>query len=163
MPKALSSPYNLGDFGVWDIPDWGSLFFVRGAKSIDGKARRRFPIRKGGKILPANYWPEQEQLSLEQARACLELYKEIKPDFLVSHECPHSLVPKLSDPLFMHQMGFTESVLLTETNGLLEKMREYHKPKVHVFGHYHTDFDEVVDGTRFVCIKLWRFKDFSAL
>jgi hypothetical protein len=31
-------------------------------------------------------------------------------------------------------------------------MLQFHQPKVWVFGHWHRSFDNVINGTRFVCL-----------
>jgi hypothetical protein len=38
-------------------------------------------------------------------------------------------------------------------------MFELHQPKLWVFGHYHTDYDEVIQGTRFVCVNKDIYRD----
>jgi len=37
------------------------------------------------------------------------------------------------------------------SNGL-QIMFDMHRPKLWIFGHYHQDFDDVIKGTRFVCL-----------
>ena len=40
----------------------------------------------------------------------------------------------------------------SRTRVWFQNMFERHQPKLWLFGHWHTPFDETVDGTRFVCL-----------
>lgn len=159
MDRAAKSPYNMGDFGVYTIPELGDVFFVRGAYSIDSAARFEHDMKIGRHFYPKDYWPDCEQLNLQQGRACLELYKEVHPNVVLSHEAPYSVVPLVTDPKLAHEFGFKQTVISTNTNGLLELMFEAHQPKMHVFGHYHRPFDQTIKGTRFVCAPMYRYID----
>jgi hypothetical protein len=130
----------LGDFGVWDIPDFErNLFFVRGAWSIDQRLR----INQGYS------WYPKEQLSPEECTAALELYEKEKPDFVVTHAAPMSVVNQLN----LHYTGGRP--IPNATNKLLEIMFQTHAPKLWVFGHYHQVFDRMVGGTHFVCLDMF--------
>lgn len=135
------SPHCLGDFGVWSVPEFGDVFYMRGAWSID----RAF--RDPG----ISWWPE-EQLTHDECEKALKLYKEVCPKFVVTHECPLDIVQFVTDPIFAHQYGHDTGVIPTNTNTTLQRMREYHAPKLHVFGHYHKKLDIVANGCRYVCL-----------
>ena len=135
------SPHHLGDYGVWSVPEFGDIFYIRGAWSIDKK------FRTPG----LDWWPEEE-LTHEECEKALELYKEVKPKFVVSHECPLDIVQFVTNPIFAHNMGFSNSIIHTNTNVILQRMREFHAPKIHVFGHYHKKLDIVANGVRYVCL-----------
>lgn len=136
-----ASPHCLGDFGVWSVPDFGDVFYMRGAWSIDKQ------FRTPG----VDWWPDEE-LSQDKCEEALELYKEVCPKFVVSHECPLDIVQFVTDPLFAHQMGFDSGVIMTKTNRILQRMREHHAPKLHIFGHYHKHLDIVANEVRYVCL-----------
>lgn len=152
-------PHFLGDFGVYTIPEFGDIFFVRGAFSIDRATRD----------IGVNWW-EEEELTVEQGNAAIKLYGEVKPDFVITHACPLNVVPHVANPMIAHNYGFATSVIKTKTAQLLQAMASVHRPKIHFFGHYHTDFDCYVDAasgevmpencppedhkyyTRFICV-----------
>lgn len=157
MDTAPQSPYYLGDYGVHAIPEFGDIFYVRGAFSVDYRRRREFSCGKGH---PKNWWAN-EQLSVPELTKALELYESVKPDFVISHECPVDVVKYVTDPMLLHNLGFKEGTVITNTNTALQAMHDVHKPKVHCFGHYHRHFDQVIDGTRYICIPIDACVDFS--
>jgi len=118
---------NIGDFGCH--PSY-PLFFVGGAYT---------PPFYRGRVF------ENEQLTAEQMEACLELYKELKPDLVVTHDCPEFLVnrfyPKQSDGRYANR-----------TTKLLQDMFEFHQPKHWYFGHHHKAVSWNVLGTQFRCV-----------
>jgi hypothetical protein len=40
----------------------------------------------------------------------------------------------------------------TRTSEALDTMFQIHKPKINFFGHWHFDADDMIDGTRFICL-----------
>jgi hypothetical protein len=144
--KVGDCPNYLGDFGWQTIPDFGEYFFVRGAWSIDHALRNKVGPKK-------NFW-EQEELTVREGCEAIELYRVKCPKLLISHGCPLSIVPYVTDPEFAKDFGYEQSNIKTKTAQLLEVMTEEHRPKMHVFGHYHCSFDEVIDGTRYVCVPI---------
>lgn len=146
MPKHF-----LGNYGVWDIPGAVSkklrnqIFFVRGAWSIDGRYRRENNW---------SWWP-REQLSEAECTDALELYEKEKPDFVVTHCTPKSILPKLT-------LSFSDGKPIpTQTGHLLDLMFKIHKPKYWIFGHYHQEFNEVVDGTHFICLSQFPYRGWT--
>lgn len=164
------SPHNLGEYGVYEIPEFGPVFWVRGGFSLDGK------IRKAREWAWGKTWWEQEELSYAEARKCLDLYEQVKPKMLLSHECPLNIVSWLTNPEFVKQFGFTDPIIKTTTNQLLQEMVEIHPPRIHLFGHFHKAFDKMCDPvtgnampesvedetpyTRFVCLPELGYMDF---
>lgn len=134
-------PNNLGNFGVWDVPDFGPVFWVRGGWSIDRPQRT-----------PGFDWFFQEELDPESIDKAYELYCEIKPKIIVTHECPFSIVEYVGDPRFTKSWGYDQNSIPTRTNMLLERMTEFHQPLLHVFGHFHCNFDKIINKTRYVCL-----------
>ena len=133
-----NSPYALGDYGK--VPFIPNSFFLRGGFSIDVAYRTR-------KIS----WWENEQLSENELEKAYEVYCNIKPKYLFAHECPLSLVHLITDGRVAKAFGFPE-IVETRTNIMLDKMIKFHRPEMFFHGHYHRDFDKVIDGTRFVCL-----------
>jgi hypothetical protein len=136
------SKHFLNDYGVHTIPGFSPIFYVRGAWSIDYKYRT-----------PEISWWEDEEIPPLQMAEALEVYKVIKPDFVVSHTVPFSIVPSIP-----FERIFGETIHKPRTETLLEEMYEIHQPKWWVFGHWHTDFSKIFqhldtnNKTRFICL-----------
>lgn len=141
------SPHNLGEFGIHTVPNFGDIFFVRGGWSIDRKARVKHDVYFN-KVLHRrkDLWDEEE-LTMQQCGEALELYEQVKPKLLVTHECPLNIVKFVTNPEITYNFGFEQGVIKTRTNQLLQAMTDFNRPKMHVFGHYHTTFDAFIDGT----------------
>lgn len=160
---------NLGNFGFKKLGDF-EFFFVRGAWSIDNKLRNHFDVVFGKKkIRPKNIWKE-EQLNIEQGTKAFNLYKEIKPDFLLCHECPLNIVKHVANPEVTKAFGYDNLVIKTHTNILLQEMINFHPPKYCIFGHYHTNFSKHIDcktgvitdnesDTKFICVNILDYID----
>ena len=139
----------LGDFGIWDVPDFGPVFFVRGAWSMDWRARvDKDVVRSGVVIRKKDLW-EQEELSFKLCHKAYDAYREVSPKFVVSHTCPDSIFN------LVNVMGPPK----TRTGATLEAMLQFHRPKMWAFGHHHVAFDQEVQGTRFVCVNACRYLD----
>ncbi len=125
-------PHFLGNYGTYNVPGFGDIFFIRGGVSID-KAMRTEGVS----------WWRNEELSMAQWYAALTEYERIKPNFVVSHECPRSIVPYVT---------MSTHIIPSRTNQLLEQMFAVHPPERWVFGHYHRSFKKKIDGTYFQCL-----------
>lgn len=133
---AALPPHALGDFGVWRIPGAdpdefsGDIFFVRGAISIDRFSRTENVD-----------WFPQEELSDKQFAEAIRLYAEIKPDFVISHDAPSSVIPYLA-----HYRPNAR------TNKGLQRMLEIHRPTRWFFAHHHFTWGKAIEGTLFMCL-----------
>jgi predicted phosphodiesterase len=123
------------------IPDGvveNDIMYVGGAWSIDYQWRT-----KGIDI-----W-DDEELSYEELERLIDVYTLVAPSIMVTHDCPLSV----SNKLFIENgKSFSNKQYKTRTGMALEAMFEIHKPKVWLFGHWHSNADEVIDGTRFICL-----------
>lgn len=123
------------------IPDGvveNDIMYVGGAWSIDYQWRT-----KGIDI-----W-DDEELSYEELERFIDVYTLVAPSIMVTHDCPLSV----SNKLFIENgKSFSNKQYKTRTGMALEAMLEIHKPKVWLFGHWHSNADEVIDGTRFICL-----------
>lgn len=138
------SPHFLGDFGVHEVPLFGRIFFIRGELSVD-KARRT----------PGRSWWPQEELNYRQASDCVSLYKEVKPDFVISHGCPESILEEF----------YTNDDKLhpSATSQLLEACYKIHAPRTWVFGHHHRNKVMVQEnGSMFICLNELCYIDLNA-
>lgn len=119
----------------------GKVMFVGGAHSSD----RRF--RTSGYD-----WWSQEQLSEHDFGRIIERYLKAKPAVMVSHDCPVDVAPLVNSH---------HSFESTRTNNSLQLMWEAHQPELWIFGHHHLSFDQVANGTRFVCLAELEARDFD--
>ena len=123
----FDKPYSLGNFSV--IND--KIMTIRGGYSID----------KYSRFLGLDYFHNEELSYFEQCMVYDE-YVSVKPDIVISHECPSMLVD-----------NFVEYVdIYSSTSKFLNKLLSKHKPKKWIFGHYHKSFNEVIDGVNFICL-----------
>lgn len=110
----------------------GTIFAMGGAESTDRH------LRSEG----INWWPD-EQLSYGDLWRIAELYEHAKPKVMISHDAP--------EPICHYMLGYVDWNR-SRTKQALSAMFSAHKPKLWVFGHYHKEFDDVIEGTRFVCL-----------
>lgn len=135
--------YNLGDYGManhGDIP----FYFIRGGFSIDWKHRVVYDQAHGTKC-----WWSEEELSDKEMEKCLQEYSVIKPDVLLTHEGPRSITHHFCDSKLVEKFGYKTDTFTTKTSELMDRILKVYRPKLWVMGHYHVDFDKVLDGTRF--------------
>ena len=125
------------------LNDW---MFVGGAWSIDYQWRT-----------PGVSWWENEELSYDQLEQVIATYDTVRPRVMVTHDVPHSVAT---------QLFFKEGRPLhgrpqykTRTGSALDAMFSIHKPELWAFGHWHYDVDEVIDGTRFICLNELSYAD----
>jgi predicted phosphodiesterase len=133
-------PHFLGNYGVHNVAGFGNIFFVRGGLSID-----RFLRTEG-----VSWWAGEE-LGMADCYKTMVEYEKIKPNFVVSHECPLSIVPHVTA---------SPKIITSRTNQLLERLLAIHKPSLWIFGHYHKSWSKIVDGTQFTCLNELECLDF---
>lgn len=146
-------PFVLPDFGFTNIGGV-DILYVRGAFSIDKKVREY------------NYWMgdwpktwfENEELTYRELSKALEFYCKVKPDIVVTHDCPKVFGNYLSNPEFLRNWGF-DGELKTQTQMALQAMWDKHKPSYWYCGHYHRSFSKEIEGTTFRCLAELEFVD----
>jgi predicted phosphodiesterase len=138
-------PHSLGDFGVYTIPGFGNIFFVRGAFSIDVDYRT-----------PGRDWFPEEELNRQQMEDCLKLYQEVKPDFVLTHDAPLSVISCMGLPNLPSCFKLGNQ----RTPRLLDMMFNSHEPKQWYFGHFHRNWEAEIRGTNFRCIDILNYVDF---
>lgn len=122
----------LGDYGNCSLGGV-NFFFYRGAYSIDRQYR----------TVGIDWW-EQEQVSIEQFMKARELYRETKPQIVITHDCPEKIALMLLDP--------GQPIYQNTTGWALQELFNNHQPKLWLFGHYHRSWTKVIDGTKFICL-----------
>ena len=130
------------------------FFYVRGGFSIDWRLRQSNYLKTGLK----SYW-DNEELSMEEMYQCLLYYKQTKPDFVITHECPRSISKRVGDNEILRRFGYNPETFSTRTSELLEAMFQAHQPKRWIFGHYHRDWNDEINGTHFTCLDELSYMD----
>lgn len=145
---APNSPFYLGDYGMTNV---GGLdfFFVRGGISIDRVYRVGEEL--GGS--PKTWW-SQEELNFYEMTRCLDLYKKLKPDVVLSHVPPSIFIDKIHGnkgnsilQRYKFHEGFREN-----TSALGTMMLNSHIPKLWISGHHHKSFQEESGDFKFVSL-----------
>jgi Icc-related predicted phosphoesterase len=131
--KIVNIPHYLGDYGYVNNFNGIDFFFFRGAYSIDRQYR----------TIGIDWW-EQEQLKIEDFMKASELYRQIKPDVVLTHDCPQSLYSYLLPP--------GAKIYENITSWALEELFNIHQPKFWRFGHFHQSWRKVINGTDFRCL-----------
>lgn len=127
-PYLSDHPFSCGNYGWW--PAY-RLFTVRGADSIDKHLRTE-----------GVDWFANEELNYQEQLEAFDFYCKVKPRIVASHDCPQMVMEQL--------FGYPEK---SQTRAMLQAMFEEHKPEMWIFGHHHKSKDEIIDGTRFICLK----------
>lgn len=148
-------PNCLGRFGYKEL-NGIKFFFVSGGFSLDWQWRKRQYFAGGPKT-----WFENEELNRTEQDECLQLYAEIKPDLVLTHEAPRSIVHHFTNRAILKDFGYDPDTFTTETSELLDRMLEVHRPKELYFGHYHQNWSKEIDGTVFRCIKDQEYYDYE--
>lgn len=141
------SPNQCREMKSW-IPDGlveNDIMYVGGAWSIDYQWR----------TMGIDIW-EDEELSYEELDRMLSIYDLIRPRVMVTHDCPLSV----SKQLFIdNDKSFSKQQYKTRTGSALERMFELHQPELWLMGHWHSDADQVINGTRFICLNELSYVD----
>lgn len=122
----VEEPYSIGHFRYF--PEIG-VFAVRGANSIDRWVRRQ-----------GFDWFPDEELSYTEMQAAIDLYEQVKPRIVLSHDCPQSIA---RDEFKIRDGSLTR-------HGL-ERMFEIHQPEFWAFGHHHRELQVYEQNTMFIC------------
>lgn len=139
----LAQPSCLGDFGV--VPGYPDIMFFAGAESVDvaPNPENGWPGRVEGKS-----WWKNEQLSEDQMQQAYDLYEQVKPRVVLSHECPSRCYAAL---VFRHHFAVWKSAQ-NRTAAFLDNLVALHRPERWYFGHHHQSRGFDMDGTKYRCV-----------
>lgn len=121
------------------IPDGtveDNIGYVGGATSIDKMYRTE----------GVSWWPDEE-CSVAELNRILDDFVEKKPEVIISHECPEFVSNAICEAYGKRKYDDPSA-----TRQMLEQIYYHYKPKLHIFGHWHLDFDWCYQGTRFICL-----------
>jgi len=122
----------LGDYGYTYL-NRVNFFYYRGAYSIDSRHR----------TIGIDWW-EDEQVTIDQFMKARELYRTIKPDIVITHDCPDEVSLRILKP---DQRKYENL-----TGWALQELFNIHRPKKWFFGHYHQSWSMTINGTDFRCL-----------
>lgn len=144
--KCFAYPQCLGNYGGFNL-NGIDFYFVRGGFSIDKAWRERHRAFTGQK----SYW-SNEELSQKNMYDCLTHYSSVKPELVITHECPRSISNHIGNPDILREFGFNPDTFTTNTSELFEAMYKQHQPKLWIFGHYHKRKEIQEEYTKFICL-----------
>ena len=123
------------------------IMYIGGASSID----------RAWRTAGVDWWHDEE-LSYEELYQVAEVYAQAKPNILVTHECPEFWATVAMIPLVRGNTNFP-----SRTRVVLDEMYAAHRPKLHIFGHWHHNLNYVDKGTgtHFVCLNELAFIDIN--
>lgn len=130
------------------IPDGtieNGIMFIGGAVSID-----RFLRHEG-----YNWWADEE-LSNPELYELTDRYLEVKPRMMVTHECPEEVAVEMERLVGRGKLNPEWS---SRSRQAFQSMWSGHSPEMWIFGHWHRSFDQVMNGTRFICLAELEYKD----
>jgi predicted phosphodiesterase len=131
--KVNDVPNYLGDYGHMVNFNGIDFFYYRGAWSIDRQYR----------TIGIDWW-EQEQVKIEGFMQAREIYRQMKPDIVLTHDCPESIAAYLLPP---------NSRIFQQTTGwALQELFNIHQPKMWFFGHWHKSREIQYGNTKFICL-----------
>jgi predicted phosphodiesterase len=126
-------PHFLSDYGYMVNFNGIDFFYYRGAYSIDRQYR----------TIGIDWW-QNEQVTIDQFMKARELYRQIKPKIMITHDCPDFMVPRYIGP---HSRMY-ENI----TNWALGELFKIHEPKLWLHGHHHLSSTITYGKTKFVCL-----------
>lgn len=132
MDKIIHIPHYLGDYGYTEL-NGISFFFYRGAYSIDRQYR----------TVGIDWW-ENEQVSIDQFMKARELYREVKPRLVITHDCPQNIAAQMLNP--------GDRVYENMTGWALQELLNIHEPEYWFFGHWHDSRNIKYGNTNFMCL-----------
>lgn len=125
-------PHFLGDYGYTSL-NRIDFFYYRGAYSIDRQYR----------TIGIDWW-ENEQVNIDQFMKARELYRDIKPEVMITHDCPQDIALKMLEP--------GQRVYENITSWALQELYNIHQPKLWFYGHWHRSVKIQYGNTQFVCL-----------
>jgi predicted phosphohydrolase len=121
------------------------VMFVGGAYSIDQDWRT-----------PGVSWWDDEELSYSELLDMIDIYDREKPDMMVTHEVPESLMETIFSA---DGRSFTKFDIPSRTRNAFDNMLAIHRPKLWIFGHWHRNARVNIDGTLFMCLDCHNYVD----
>jgi predicted phosphodiesterase len=130
--RCYNYPHFLGDYGYTSL-NKVEFFYYRGAYSIDRQYR----------TIGIDWW-SQEQVTIDEFMKAREYYRSIKPEVMITHDCPETIASIMLDG--------KGRLYQNTTNWALQELWNIHEPKLWLFGHWHQSRTIQYGKTKFVCL-----------
>lgn len=130
------------------IPDGtvrDNVMFVGGAYSIDWQFRT-----------PGRSWWSDEECSQAQFDHFIEVYSQVKPDVMITHELPDMIADVLCRDF--NKPKFSDGSI---TRDAFDAMFKIHQPKFWFAGHWHVAWEKNIMGTNFRVLDINEYVDFD--
>jgi|14BtaG_2_1085337.scaffolds.fasta_scaffold64280_2 hypothetical protein len=150
-----SIPHSIGDYGTHRLGEI-DFFFMRGSVSIDCLSRVYDYFLSNNKT-----WWYEEELTMKQLDAAIDSYETIKPEIMITHDCPSVVKNMISNPNVMQRFGWPEQHSCL-TQQALQTMFSIHQPKLWFFGHFHRTWTKQIGETKFFCINELDYYDLDS-
>ena len=124
---------------IYDGVVENDVMYVGGAWSIDHAMRTE-----------GLDWWRDEELSVSQFNAIIDIYQNVKPRVMITHDCPTAIAWEMFVSRGDTLAGTKQ--IKTRTGEALQAMWEMHKPEHWIFGHWHNTRDITLLGTKFQCL-----------
>jgi len=141
--KILTEHFLTG-FGRCEVGGF-NFFYAHGAFTVDHHRR----------TMGVDLFEEQE-MSWGGLKQMIEVWKKIRPQIVLSHECPAEIVPMVGSSFWAGR-----GVGASRTANALQVCFEAWQPTLWFFGHYHRDWTDYINGTRFFCLNELAYMDFN--
>lgn len=149
--------HSLGDFGGRTHNDL-DFYFVRGAYSIDIMYRLNDHMNSRANFGSMKAWWHQEELTYQKMKECEADYLEVMPKIMITHTAPTKAVRDNFTNDLLIRLGFDPD-FTSKTADFLQTLFEQHQPDLWIFGHFHKDVRDTINGTEFVCLPELGFID----
>jgi Calcineurin-like phosphoesterase len=134
-------PNWIADGAVEDLPSGGKMMLIGGALSADKEMR-----------VEGVTWWQGEELPQAALNRLTEVYADVKPTVMVTHDCPEVV----AWDLFPGHMKFYYP---SRTRQAFQMMLAIHKPDRWIFGHWHKGRNTVIGSTQFICLDELEYMD----
>lgn len=133
----------LGDYGY--LPE-KRMMYISGAISVDSYCRT-----------PGVDWWDDEHLSYSDLQKAIDLYAKVKPDIVISHDCPWEITENICNAVvaanpYLIKYGPPK---MYSTNIAFDTMLSVHRPSRWYFGHWHIKYEKEVKGTKYRCLDIF--------
>lgn len=129
--------------GYYEVIDNEKILYVGGALSIDKLWRKQ----------GLDWWADEE-LSYSDLQNIIDKAKEEQPTVIISHDCPEFVAKNME-----FVSGRQKLDINSRTRYALEMIYEFCKPKLHIFGHWHYSYSNIINKTKFICLDELEYVD----
>ncbi len=124
------------------------VMFIGGAYSIDHMFRTE----------GTSWWPDEE-LSIEALYHMIDVYEQVKPRVMITHDCPQDVAKEMFVQSGLAIGGQQAKLIRTKTGTAFNTMMAIHQPEAWYFGHWHHSMQYKYGRTMFQCLGIHDYMD----